>query len=217
MKQLGRRRPSAGVVLGVIALVVATSGTAFAAGQLVNGDSLIKKNSLSGDRLHNATVTGKQIKLSSLGQVPSAKTAANALELGGHPASYFTGGSSGGSSGATRSGLVTAGGGQTATLGTFGPFTVTLKCNDDGDGTFDAEIDVTSTAANSEAFGTQLTQATSTEIDDAGPDSEFSENSGGSTIDFVNAPDVWMGYLVDSVFMPGTTTPCAASLSVNQS
>ncbi len=207
------------MVIGVIALVVATSGTAFAAGELVNGDSLIKKNSLSGDRLKTGSITGKQIKLSSLGPVPSAR---NAQDLDGHPASYFTGGShgsggSGGSSGGSRSGLVTASGGQTATLGSFGPFTVTLKCNDDGGGTFDAEIDVTSTAANSEAFGTQLTQGQSQQIDDAGPDSEFSENSGGTMIDFVNAPDAWMGYMIDGVFMPGTTAPCAASLLVNQS
>lgn len=216
MRQLWRRRPSAGVVIGVIALVVATSGTAFAAGELVNGDSLIKKNSLSGDRLKTGSITGKQIKLSSLGPVPSAR---NAQDLDGHPASYFTGGSggSGGSSGGSRSGLVTASGGQTATLGSFGPFTVTLKCNDDGGGTFDAEIDVTSTAANSEAVGTQLTQGQSQQIDDAGPDSEFSENSGGTIIDFVNAPDAWMGYMIDGVFMPGTTAPCAASLLVNQS
>ncbi len=204
------------MVIGVIALVVATSGTAFAAGELVNGDSLIKKNSLSGDRLKTGSITGKQIKLSSLGPVPSAR---NAQDLDGHPASYFTGGSggSGGSSGGSRSGLVTASGGQTATLGSFGPFTVTLKCNDDGGGTFDAEIDVTSTAANSEAVGTQLTQGQSQQIDDAGPDSEFSENSGGTIIDFVNAPDAWMGYMIDGVFMPGTTAPCAASLLVNQS
>jgi hypothetical protein len=216
MRQLGRRRPSAGVVIGVIALVIATSGTAFAAGSLVNGDSLIKKNSLSGDRLKDGSITGKQIKLSSLGPVPLAR---NAQDLGGHPASYFTGGSggSGGSSGGSHSGLVTASGGQTATLGTFGPFTVTLKCNDDGGGTFDAEIDVTSTAANSEAFGTQLTQGQSQQIGDAGPDSEFSENSGGTMIDFVNAPDAWFGYVIDGVFMPGTTAPCAASLLVNQS
>jgi hypothetical protein len=204
------------MLVAVIALVVATSGTAFAAGQLVNGDSLIKKDSLSGDRLKQGSITGKQIKLSSLGSVPNAR---NAQELDGHPASYFTGGSggSGGSSGATRSGLTTAAGGQTVTLGSFGPFTVTLKCNDDGGGTFDAEIDVTSSAANSEAFGTQLSQGQSQEIDDAGPDSAFSENSGGSVIDFVNAPDAWMGYMIDGVFMPGTTAPCAASLLVNQS
>lgn len=213
MRQLARRRPSAGVVIGVIALVVATSGTAFAAGQLVSGDSLIKKDSLSGDRLRDASVTGKKIKLSSLGTVPSAR---NAQELGGHPASYFSSGASGGgSSGATRSGLMTANGGQTVTLGSFGPFTVTLTCNDDGNGTFDAEIDVTSSAANSEALGTQLTQGSAEEIDDAGPDSQFSDNT--AMIDFVSPPDAYLGYVIDGIFMPGTTAPCAASLLVNQS
>jgi hypothetical protein len=66
MAQHVRRRPSAGMVVAVIALVVACSGTAFAAGRLVSGDSLIKKNSLSGDRLKADSITGKQIKLSSL-------------------------------------------------------------------------------------------------------------------------------------------------------
>jgi hypothetical protein len=217
MRQLARRRPSAGVVLGIVALVVATSGSAFAAGQLVSGDTLIKKDSLSGNRLRSGSVTGKQIKLSSLGEVPSAKTAANAQELGGHPASFFTPGSSGGSSRAVASGLVTASGGQTVTLGSFGPFTVTLKCNDDGGGAFDAEIDVTSSAANSEAFGGALTQGTAQQVADAGPGSQFFDNDGGTLIDFVNAPDAWMGYLIDSVFMPGTSAPCAASLLVNPS
>lgn len=210
MRQLARRRPSAGVVIGVIALVVAASGTAFAAGTLVNGDSLIKKHSLSGDRLRNDSITGKEIKLGSLGQVPNAK---NAQELGGHPASAYALGSST----VTHSGLMTASGGQTVTLGSFGPFTVTLKCNDDGGGTFDSEIDVTSTAANSEAFDTTLTAGTAQEIDDAGPDSQFNDNAGGTLIDFVNAPDAWMGYLIDGVFMPGTTAPCAASLLASKS
>ncbi|HYB30999.1 MAG TPA: hypothetical protein VEF89_30690 [Solirubrobacteraceae bacterium] len=214
MRQVWRHRPSAGMVVAVIALVAATSGTAFAAGQLVSGDSLIKKDSLSGDRLRTDSVTGKQIKLGSLGEVPRAK---DAQELGGHPASYFTSGGVGGSSGGSSSGLVTASGGQTATLGSFGPFTVTLRCNNDGSGTFDAEIDVTSTAANSEAFGTALTAGTAQEIDDAGPDSQFTENAGGTLIDFVNAPDAWMGYLIDGVFMPGTTAPCAASLLASPS
>jgi len=213
MRQLARHRPSAGVVIGVIALVVAASGTAFAAGALVNGDTLIKKHSLSGDRLRDGSITGKEIKLSSLGQVPSAKSAANAQELGGHPASFFTSGSSG----ATHSGLMTASGGQTVTLGSFGPFTVTLKCNDDGGGTFDAEIDVTSTASSSEAGDTALTPGTAQEVDDAGPDSQFSDNAGGTLVDFVSAPDAWMGYVIDAVFMPGTTTPCAASLLANKS
>jgi len=218
MGQHARRRPSAGVVVGVIALVVACSGSAFAAGRLENGDNLIKKDSLSGNRLRTGSVTGRQIKLSSVGTVPSAR---NAQELGGHPASAYalTGGSGGsGSIGpVVHSGLVTAGDSQTATLGTFGPFTVSLKCNDDGGGTFDAEIDVTSTSSSSEAFDTPLTANTAQEIGDAGPDSQFSDNAGGTLIEFVAPPDVYEGYLIDSIFMPGTSTPCAASLLVNKS
>lgn len=208
MRQLGRRRPSAAMVVAILALILAASGTAVAAKRLVSGDSLIRKDSLSGNRLRTASVTGKQIKLSSLGQVPSAKTAVDAQELGGNPASDYAIGSSS----VARSGLVTASGGQTVKMGAFGPFTVSLTCNDDGGGTFDAEIDVTSSTSNSEVFGSQLTAGTPMEIDDAGPDSEFSDNGGGSLEDFVAPPDAYEGYLIDAIFMPGTTTPCAASL-----
>jgi hypothetical protein len=180
-----------------------------AATKLVNGDTLIKRDSLSGDRLRADSITGRQIKLSSLGQVPKAKTAVNAEALGGHPASSFA---LAATSTGIRSGLVTASGGQTVNLASFGPFTVTLKCNDDGGGAFDAEIDVTSTSSNSEVFGSQLTAGTPQQIDDAGPDSQFSESSGTSLQDFVAPPDAYQVYLIDSVFMPGTTAPCAASL-----
>ena len=207
MGQLARRRPSAAMVVAIAALVVAASGTAVAASRLVTGDSLIKKDSLSGNRLRNATVTGKQIKLSSLGAVPNAKTAANAQDLGGRPASaYALGGATGASSG-----LVTASGGQTVKMASFGPFTVSLTCNDDGGGTFDAEVDVVSTTSNSEVFGSQLTAGTSQEIADAGPDSQFSD-SGGTLEDFVSPPNAYEVYVIDSIFMPGTTSPCAASL-----
>jgi hypothetical protein len=207
MRQLAPRRPSAAMVVAIAALVVAASGTAVAASRLVDGDSLIKRNSLSGNRLRNATVTGKQIKLSSLGEVPSANTAANADELGGRPASAYALGSSS----VASSGLVTASGGQTVMLASFGPFTVNLKCNDDGGGTFDAEVDVTSTTSSSEVFGSQLTAGTPQEIADAGPDSQFFD-SGGSLEDFVAPPNAYEVYVIDAIFMPGTTAPCAASL-----
>jgi hypothetical protein len=73
-----RRKPSAAMVVAIIALVVAASGTAVAATKLVSGDSLIKKNSLSGNRLRNRSVQGSKIKLGSLGTVPSAKHASTA-------------------------------------------------------------------------------------------------------------------------------------------
>ena len=53
MRELRRRRPSAAMVVALVALIVAASGTAVAASRMVNGDSLIRKNSLSGNRLHN--------------------------------------------------------------------------------------------------------------------------------------------------------------------
>ncbi len=74
----GRRKPSAAMLVAIVALVVAASGTAVAASKLVSGDSLIKKNSLSGNRLKNRSVTGAKIKLSSLGTVPSASHATSA-------------------------------------------------------------------------------------------------------------------------------------------
>jgi hypothetical protein len=195
------------MVVAIAALVVATSGTAVAASKLVSGDRLIRRHSLSGNRLRNATVTGRQIKLNSLGEVPSAKAAGDAQALGGEKSSAFEPASS-----FVRSGLVTAAGGQTARLVSFGPFTVSLTCNDDGGGTFDAEVTVTSSTSNSEVFGSQLTAGAPQELADAGPDSQFSDNAGGSLEDFVAPPSAYQVYLIDAIFMPGTTTPCAASV-----
>jgi hypothetical protein len=66
------------MVVAMTALVIALGGTAMAAGTLVNGDGLIKKGSLSGNRLRSRTVTGRQINLSSLGAVPLATRALSA-------------------------------------------------------------------------------------------------------------------------------------------
>jgi hypothetical protein len=201
------------MVVSIIALVVAASGTAVAASHLVNGDSLIRKHSLSGDRLRNQSISGQQIRLGTLGQVPSARNAANAESLGGHAAGAFqlT------SSADVRSGLVTASGGQTVKMASFGPFTVNLQCNDDGQGTFDAAVMVTSSAANSEALGNQLTAGTAQAIDDTAPDSQFNDNQGGMLVDFAAPPDAYMGYIIDAVFVPGTNAPCAASILVGKS
>jgi hypothetical protein len=53
------RRPSPALVVAMLALVVAMSGTAFAVTQ--NGDTLITPRTLSGDRLRLNTVTGGEI------------------------------------------------------------------------------------------------------------------------------------------------------------
>jgi hypothetical protein len=96
MGHLRGRRPSGSMVVALTALVVALSGTAVAATSMGNGDNLIKPNSLSGDRLRHHALTGQQIDLSQLGQVPSARradNAANASKLAGLlPSSFVQGG-----------------------------------------------------------------------------------------------------------------------------
>ena len=81
MGQIGRRRPSAALVVAIIALVVAASGTALATGRLVSGDSLIRKHSLSGNRLR----TSLDALARTHGDAPilaySAKTGAGRSEL----------------------------------------------------------------------------------------------------------------------------------------
>lgn len=69
-------RPSAGVVIGTLALVVALGGTGYAATKI--SGSNIKAHSISGIRLKNNTLTGKQIRESTLGTVPNAKHAGTA-------------------------------------------------------------------------------------------------------------------------------------------
>jgi hypothetical protein len=78
MSKLFRRTPSAPLVISILALVLAASGSAMAASKLVSGNSLIKKGSLSGNRLQNHTLTGTQINLGKLGTVPNATKAATA-------------------------------------------------------------------------------------------------------------------------------------------
>jgi hypothetical protein len=75
MKRAFSRRPSGSMLVAMTALLVALSGTALAAGTLTSGDNLIKKGSLSGNRLRGHTLSGKQINLSKLGKVPSAAKA----------------------------------------------------------------------------------------------------------------------------------------------
>jgi hypothetical protein len=67
-------KPSAALIVAVLALVLATTGTAFAASSAI-GDNLIKKHSLSGNRLRAHTLTSNQINMGALGTVPKANLA----------------------------------------------------------------------------------------------------------------------------------------------
>jgi hypothetical protein len=174
MRRLAERRPSASMVVALLALVVACSGTAVAATQLVSGDKLIRKGTLSGNRLRKHTLTGTQINLKRLGMVPHARaadtagsvgyaphagsadsatnaanasSAGNAATLGGQPASSFlTTGSRIGTNGVVK--VAGSDSGNTVTLFSHGPFTVTLTCTTSGNLT-SVSVNATSSEANS--------------------------------------------------------------------
>jgi hypothetical protein len=160
-----RRRPSGAMVVAMIALVLAATGTAAAAGHLVSGNSLIKNGSLSGNRLRKHTITRKQINFKKLGKVPAAAqadhatsasfasyaaNATNANTVGGQSAIAFEP-----SSDFIRTGLVRAQPGQIVPLASFGPFALTLNCVASG-AAVRPEIDATSTVANSDGYGTPM-------------------------------------------------------------
>jgi hypothetical protein len=82
MGKFGPRRPSASMIVALLALVLALGSTASAGVParivgLISG-SKIKLHSIPGNRLKNNTLTGTQIKESTLGEVPRAKLAATA-------------------------------------------------------------------------------------------------------------------------------------------
>ena len=176
MRGLLERRPSPSMVVSLVALVVACSGSAVAATNLVNGDKLIRKGTLSGNRLRRHTLTGTQINLKKLGRVPTARSAntagtagyaasagsagsatnatnaGNAAALGGQPASSFlTTGSRIGTNGVVK--VAGSSAGTTVTLFSHGPFTVTMTCTTSGSNLTGMEVDVTSSEANSVVDG----------------------------------------------------------------
>jgi hypothetical protein len=76
MHRILRRRPSPAFVVACLALFVAMAGTGWAASQ-ISGSTLLNR-SVSHKKLKLNTLTGREIKESKLGQVPSAATADNA-------------------------------------------------------------------------------------------------------------------------------------------
>jgi hypothetical protein len=78
---LSRLRPSPALIVASFALVVAISGTAYAAAT-INGRS-IKDHTIAGRKMINDTLTGTQIKESGLGKVPRAAHASESGTVGG--------------------------------------------------------------------------------------------------------------------------------------
>src|SRR5215218_8968768 len=73
MSNLKKRSPSPAMIVAILALFVALTGTAYAA-QSINGGA-IQKQTIGGGKLKQKTLTGYQINLNKLGTVPSAKAA----------------------------------------------------------------------------------------------------------------------------------------------
>jgi hypothetical protein len=73
MSKLRNRRPSAAMVVAVIALIAALAGTAYAA-KVING-ALIQRGTITAGKVKKKTLTGFQINTNKLGVVPSARVA----------------------------------------------------------------------------------------------------------------------------------------------
>jgi hypothetical protein len=78
-------RPSAGLVVSIIALIVALGGTSYAAFSLPKntvGTKQLRTGAVTTKKIKNGAVTGSKIKLSTLGTVPSAARATSSAQLG---------------------------------------------------------------------------------------------------------------------------------------
>jgi hypothetical protein len=187
------------MVVAIIALVVAASGTAVAASNLVSGDNLIKKHSLSGNRLRSQTLTGAQINLNKLGTVPSAKnathaTSADAASNATHATSADAASNATHASNAdtvggqlpsafvptshfiSSNGLITIAGissGNKQTIISSGPFTVTLTCTKSS-GNVTLSMDASSSEAGSDISGDlEPTAGATSNLELIGPSSTF--------------------------------------------
>lgn len=142
MPTLHPRRPSAGLVVAVVALVVALSGTAVAgqvahvARTLINGSS-IRRGSIPANRLERHSITARQINEAKLGTLPHAALADDASNLDGQPASAFLPASA-----ALRWSYTAVRGSASHVVGALGPLTFTATCTDDA-GKTDAKLAVT--------------------------------------------------------------------------
>jgi hypothetical protein len=178
MNWLRSRRPSPALLISLIALFVALGGTGYAALKLPKnsvGTKQLKKNAVTGSKINKNAVTGSKVKnhsltgadlnLAALGTVPNAAHAAsadNANALGGQPPSAFAANSRVLSSGGVIKVPGTASG-NTQTVFSFAPFTVTLTCTKNGSNQVSASLDASSTEDNSVLDGTVASPAGTTE------------------------------------------------------
>ena len=147
MGRLRPGKPSASMVVALVALVMAMGGTSYAAitlGKNSVGSKQLKKNAVTTSKIKNGAVTGKKIKLSSLGTVPSVnglKRYSKTLATAGPSSSSPT----------------------SVSLATDGPFTVLGECYVSGSKTY------AHTAVKTSQSGDALNSYGATSIDPFGP------------------------------------------------
>jgi hypothetical protein len=92
MSRFSKRRPSAPMVVALLALFVALGGTGYAALKLPKnsvGAKQLKKNAVTGPKIKNDSIAGADIKEAKLGPVPLAFQAANSTKLDGVAAGTY--------------------------------------------------------------------------------------------------------------------------------
>ena len=217
--------PSPALVLSLIALFMALGGTSYAADKVIltkHSDAkadtkLIKKlaptlsvkHAKTANSATTATNASHATTADSATNATNATTAANATELGGQPASsYLTTASRIGTPGIVKE-AATAGG-NTVTLFTVGPFTVTMVCTNTGTGP-SLKLMATSSENNSVLNGSLVTTAgTSTDVGpDLGASTTFHESD--DVNDDFEAPSGAQAILVGAVGTNSLGTDCWAN------
>lgn len=130
MKKFASKRPSPSLAISLLALFVALGGSAYAASKIGTKDikanaittGKIKKNAITTAKIKANAVTGAKVDEGTLAEVPSAASAnfAQSAATAAAFSRYFT------------SGVVKAGVGETVTLASVGPFTISGLCIDEG-------------------------------------------------------------------------------------
>jgi hypothetical protein len=124
------------MVVALIALIAAVSGSAYAALTKNSvGSKQLKKGAVKTVDIRKNAVTGKKAKESTFSTVPSAQVANS---FGGMTA--------------TRVEQFTLANGGSRTIGTFGPFTLTATCSLNEGGTTDFARILIATSENNSAF-----------------------------------------------------------------
>jgi hypothetical protein len=169
MRRILNQRPSPSMVVAFIALLVALGGTGYAATQLPKnsvGSKQLKNNAVTAKKIKKGAVNSKKVKNGSLlradfkaGQVPAGPQGLPGPKGDqGLPGPKGDQGPAGTVPGfVSTNGTVKLSVGESKTIWSYGPFTITGTCTDLGGGNFDLTLSAASTEANSALYGIEGT------------------------------------------------------------